>query len=34
MFEIGKKVMIEAGEGDMEFVAAYVGLLEEMELVE
>ena len=33
LYEIGKKVMIEAGEGDMEFVAAYVGLLEEMGLV-
>lgn len=34
LYEIGKKVMIEAGEGDMEFVAAYVGVLGEMGLVE
>ena len=34
MFEIGKRVMIEAGEGDMEFVVAYVRLLEGMGLVE
>ncbi|MFA5586150.1 MAG: DUF4910 domain-containing protein [Saccharofermentanales bacterium] len=34
LYEIGKQVMIEAGEGDMEFVAAYVGVLEEMGLLE
>lgn len=34
LYEIGKQVMIEAGEGDLEFVAAYVGVLGEMGLVE